>query len=63
MSKYDKLWIYIQNNGKGSFKLTFDEIQDIVGIPIDHSFLIYKKEAEGYGYRVGKISIDLKSVV
>lgn len=63
MSKYDKLWIYIQNNGKGSFKLTFDEIQDIVGIPIDHSFLKYKKEAEGYGYRVGKISMKEKTVI
>ncbi len=31
MSKYDKLWIYIQNNGKGSFKLTFDEIRGYCG--------------------------------
>ena len=45
------------------FKLTFDEIRDIVGIPIDHSFLKYKKEAEGYGYRVGKISMKEKTVI
>ncbi len=62
MSKYDKLWIYIQNNGKGAFKLTFDEIRDIVGIPIDHSFLKYKKEAEGYGYRVGKIPQHISAI-
>ena len=48
---------------KGSYKLTFDEIQDIAGIPIDHSFLKYKKEAEEYGYRVGKISMKEKKVV
>lgn len=48
---------------KGSYKLTFDEIKDIAGIPIDHSFLKYKKETEEYGYRVGKISMKEKSVV
>lgn len=57
MSKYNSLWEYVQCNGKHSFKLTFEEIQNIVGIPIDHSFLKYKKELTDYGYRVGKISM------
>ena len=39
MSKYDSLWEYVQKNGGESFKLTFEEIQEIAGIPIDHSFL------------------------
>lgn len=39
MSKYDSLWEYVQKKGSQSFKLTFEEIQDIVGIPLDHSFL------------------------
>lgn len=39
MSKYDPLWKYIQENGGDTLKLTFDQIQDILGIPIDHSFL------------------------
>ena len=37
--------------------LTFEEIQDIAGISIDHSFLNYKKELAEYGYQVGKISL------
>ena len=37
MSKYSALWEYVQKNGSQALKLTFEEIQDIAGIPIDHS--------------------------
>lgn len=47
MSKYDALWEYVQKNGSPSFKLTFEEIAHIAGIPIDHAFLTYKKRAYG----------------
>lgn len=50
MSKYHMLWEYIQKQGSQSFWLTFEEIQDIAGVPIDHSFLKYKKELMEYGY-------------
>ena len=63
MSKYDSLWEYVQKKGSQSFKLTFEEIQDIVGIPLDHSFLNYKKELTGYGYQVGKISMKEQTVI
>lgn len=63
MSKYDALWEYVQRCGKPTFKLTFDEIRNIAGIPIDHSFLKYKKELEDYGYQVGKISMKDKTVI
>lgn len=63
MGKYDPLWKYIQENGGKTFKLTFDQIQDILGIPIDHSFLKYKKELAEYGYEVGKISMKEKTVM
>ncbi len=63
MSKYSALWDWVKNNGSLSFKLTFEEIQDIAGIPIDHSFLKYKKELEEYGYQVGKISMKEKTVI
>lgn len=62
MSKYNLLWEYVQKNGSQSFKLTFDEIQSIAGIPIDHSFLKYKKELMEYGYEVGKISMKEQTV-
>jgi len=45
-----------------SFKLTFAEIEQIVGLPIDHSFLNYKKELLAYGYKVGKISMKKQTV-
>ncbi|MFT4005955.1 MAG: hypothetical protein QM683_10080 [Lacrimispora sp.] len=63
MSKYNLLWEYVQKKGSQSFKLTFDEIKDIAGIPLDHSFLTYKKELVGYGYQVGKISMKEQTVI
>ena len=35
MSKYDALWAWIVKNGQESFKLTFAEIGQIAGLPID----------------------------
>lgn len=62
MSKYDALWVWIKENGTDSFKLTFAEIEKIAGLPIDHSFLTYKKELMAYGYQVGKISMKEQAV-
>lgn len=44
MSKYEKLWNYREENGTESLSLTFDEISQVAGVPLDHSFLTYKKE-------------------
>lgn len=63
MSKYDLLWQYVQESGSGTLKLTFAEIEKILGTPIDHSFLTYKKELTEYGYQVGKISMKERTVV
>ncbi|MCI7018830.1 MAG: hypothetical protein MR913_03295 [Clostridiales bacterium] len=63
MSKYNLLWDYVQKSGKESFKLTFAEIESILGMPIDHSFLSYKKELTAYGYQVGKISMKERTVM
>ena len=62
MSKYEPLWNWIKENGSDSFKLTFEEIEKIAGIPIDHSFLNYKKELQNYGFKVGKISLKEQTV-
>lgn len=62
MSKYDPLWNWIKENGTDSFKLTYAEIEEIAGLPIDHSFLTYKKELLEYGYKVGKISMKEQTV-
>ncbi len=63
MSKYNSLWEYVRKSESPSLKLTFEEIQDIAGIPIDHSFLKYKKELTEYGYQVGKISMKEQTVI
>lgn len=62
MSKYDLLWEYIKKSEKDNLKLSFEEIKNIAGTPIDHSFLRYKKELEAYGYKVSKISMKEETV-
>ena len=58
MSKYEPLWNYLKENKKESYKITYEEIKNILGFEIDHSFLSYKKELKDYGYEVGKISMN-----
>lgn len=62
MTKYEPLWKYLQDNNKESYKLTFKEIENILGLPINHSFLTSKKEALQYGYKVNKISLKEKNI-
>ena len=62
MSKYNALWDYVRSQSVPLLTLSFDEIQRIAGIPIDHSFLQYKKELSAYGWQVQKISMKEKSV-
>jgi hypothetical protein len=63
MSKYNSLWEWIQKYGDDKFSLTYAEIEKIAGLPIDHSFLTYKKELIEYGYKVGKISMKEQKVM
>lgn len=56
MSKYEPLWNYIK-------ELTYKEIENILGFPIEHSILTYKKELISYGYEVTKISMIDKTVL
>jgi len=62
VSKYLKLWEYIKNQDEDSLKLSYDEIKQIAGIPIDHSFLTYKKELLEFGWSVKKIYMKDKCV-
>ncbi len=63
MSKYDPLWNYLKKNSKDNYKLSYEEIKNILGFDIDHSFLTYKKEAKEYGYEVYKISMKEKTII
>jgi hypothetical protein len=62
MSKYDSLWEYIGKCGEREITLSYEEIEKICGVTIDHSFLTYKKGLSGYGYAVKKISMKNKTV-
>ena len=60
--KYENLWQKVSESGEEKFVLTFDEVENIVGFPIDHSFLKYKKELSEFGYEVVKISMKEKKI-
>ena len=62
MSKYNPLWQYIQKNNQENIVLSFDDIRNILGFKIDHSFLNYKKELKDFGYQVTKISLKEKKI-
>ena len=62
MSKYEPLWKWIKENHTESFRLGYAEIESILGFPIDHSFLTYKKELLEYGFAVGRISMKEQTV-
>lgn len=63
MSKYNPLWETISKRNEDDFKLSFDEVEMILGFPIDHSFLTFKKELITYGYQVKKISMKEKWIL
>ena len=62
LSKYEPLWRFLSGDGSGCIQFSFERIEEILGFPLDHSFLNYKQEAEQYGYRVEKISLKEKWV-
>lgn len=63
MSKYEPLWKYLKENDRESYELTYNEISEILGFKIDHSFLTYKKELAEYGYEVSKISMKKEIII
>lgn len=38
MSKYESLWVYLKENNQDSYKLSYEEIKNILGFSLDHSF-------------------------
>ena len=62
MSKFDPVWDYVSRSGETALTMTFDQVEAIAGVPIDHSFLTYKKELLPLGYEVEKISLKGKTV-
>lgn len=62
MSKFEKLWEHVKAQDESELTLSFEEIREILGFPIDHSFLSFKKELLPFGFEVQKISMKQKTV-
>lgn len=45
MSKYDKLWEYVEEQEGDELVLTFDEIGAIAGVPLDHRSSTIRKSS------------------
>ena len=63
MSKYQPLWEHIQTIDADKLSLSYGDIESILGFPIDHSFLTYKKELPAYGWNVKKISMKEQTLL
>ena len=63
MSKYQPLWEHIQAANAEKLRFSYGEMQSILGFPIDHSFLTYKKELLDYGLTVKKNSMKEQTVL
>ncbi len=63
MSKYQRLWEELEKREGPSLALAFEEIEALAGVPLDHSFLQYKKELTAYGWQVKKISMKGQTVL
>lgn len=63
MSKYEPLWLYLNENNQDRYNLSYKKIKNILGFKLDHSFLTFKKELLEYGYEVKKISLKEKYVI
>ena len=57
MSKYEPLWKYVQNDGRASFDMSFEDIRVLTGLDIDTSIIKSKNELKDYGYVVVKLSM------
>lgn len=63
MSKYQQLWEKIAACGQDQLTLSFDQVKEWGGVPLDHSFLNYKKELLDYGYEVVHIYLKKRSIL
>ena len=62
MSKFTPLWEYVACQQGSKLLLSFGQVEEICGLPIDHSFLNCKKELLAYGWQVKKISLKQQTV-
>ena len=62
MSKFSPLWEYVAGQQGSELLLSFAQVEEICGLPIDYSFLNCKKELLAYSWQVKKISLKQQTV-
>lgn len=62
MSKFSPLWEFVAGQQGSELLLSFAQVEEICGLPIDHSFLNCKKELLAYSWQVKKISLKQQTV-
>lgn len=62
MSKYNQLWKHIADSGQDQLMIPFSEVERVTGVPLDHSFLQYKKELLDYSYQVDHIYLKKQQI-
>ena len=62
MSKFVPLWEFVAVQEVSELLLSFGQVEEICGFPIDHSFLTYKKELLACGWQVKKTSLKEQTV-
>lgn len=60
--RYEILWQYIKATDAQYLTLSFPDIETILGFPIDHAFLNYKKELHAYGWLCSNISMKEENI-
>lgn len=63
MANYQHLWTYLAAQDADQLQLSFEEIAELAGVALNHSFLNEKKNLEPYGWTVQKISMKQQSVL
>ena len=63
MSKFDPLWKHVCESEGSELIMTYSQIEDVLGFPVDHSFLTYKKELASFGWQVKKISMKEQAIL
>jgi len=62
VSKYEPLWVHIAAMDGEEVTLSFEQVAHILGFPIDHSFLNFKKELAAFGWQGDPISLKNQTV-
>ncbi|MBO6303123.1 MAG: hypothetical protein J6N15_11875 [Ruminiclostridium sp.] len=62
MSKYRKLWYYLEDNCLGTETLSFSDIYMICGGEVNSEFMDCRRECEDFGFSIQRIDMNRRTV-